>query len=365
MRYLLVIPSYNERENIEALLAAIDSLARPDLDILVVDDASPDGTASLVKAGQARYPRLFILERAGKMGLGAAYRDGFLWGLARAYDVLIEMDADFSHHPSYLPLIMEKVKDKDFVIGSRYVPGGAVPDWSWQRKAISALGSLYARLILGAPIRDFTGGFNAWQAPLIKTIGLESLSANGYSFQIELKYRAWLAQGKFLEVPIIFKDRTQGKSKISSGIIREALWRIPYLRFKFGAARLKEFIKFALVGLTGVVVDFGFLFLFKNVFQITLLVANGLSFTLAVINNYLGNRFWTFPRYARGRYEQLGKFFLVSLIGLGLNTALMAILVAGGLWYVYAKLIITALVLVWNYLANKAWTFRALKPKKI
>lgn len=359
MRYLAVIPTYNERENIEKLLAKIDSLFLLDLDVLVVDDNSPDGTAAIVKKCQALYKRVFILERPGKMGLGTAYREGFLWGLKRGYGVFIELDADFSHNPDYLPLLLEKIKDYDFIIGSRYVAGGGVENWSWARRKISVLGSWYARFVLGAKIKDFTGGFNVWRATVLEKIGLDTLGANGYFFQIELKYRAWQAGFRYLEIPITFKNREQGKSKINNRIIREALWRIPYLRLQSGPAAYREFLKFSVVGLSGLIVDFGLLILLAEVFQFNVLFANSLSFSAAVVNNFIWNRLWTFPDRAARKYQQLGKFFLVSLVGLGLNIVLMKILIDGGIWYLSAKLIITVIVVLWNFFANKYWTFRA------
>lgn len=229
VKTLIVIPTYNERENISHIVPAIWA-ATPDVEILVVDDNSPDGTGQVVREMQSRNARLHLLSRAGKEGLGRAYIAGFQWALSQGFDVIVEMDADFSHRPQDLKGVLTAVPQHDFVIGSRWVKGGATVNWSFFRRLISRGGSLYSRLILGYPIRDWTGGFNAWKRHVLEKIGLDSIRSNGYSFQIELKYRAKRLGFDAFEHPIVFEDRRVGQSKMSSKIVLEALYRVWGLR---------------------------------------------------------------------------------------------------------------------------------------
>jgi dolichol-phosphate mannosyltransferase len=239
-RPLVVIPTYNERENISRLIPAILG-EDAGLHVLVVDDGSPDGTAGAVQQLQRKEyaERVFLNTRPSKYGLGKAYVDGFKWGLANGYDFLIEMDGDWSHHPRYLGKMLQSAKEADFVIGSRYVPRGGILNWGTGRRVLSRSGSLYSRLILGVPIADFTGGFNGWSAEVLRKIKLDTLRSNGYSFQIELKYRAHKLGFSHAEFPIIFEERRAGKSKMSGAIALEALWRVWRLRF-FGTGSLKK-----------------------------------------------------------------------------------------------------------------------------
>jgi dolichol-phosphate mannosyltransferase len=231
MKSLILVPTYNERENIQPLIAAIFE-KNPTVEILVIDDSSPDGTGELVKAESAKNPKVHLLSRAQKQGLGKAYLAGFAWGLGKGYDVLVEMDADFSHRPEDLAKILQRFEPGvDFVIGSRYVPGGSTVNWGLVRKIISRGGSLYSRIILGYPLRDWTGGFNAWTRKALETIRLEQVTSNGYSFQIELKYRALSGGAKGVESPIVFEDRRVGKSKMSVNIVLEAFYRVWQIRF--------------------------------------------------------------------------------------------------------------------------------------
>lgn len=229
--HLIIIPTYNERDNIEKLLELI-SQTDPAAHMLIVDDNSPDRTFEVVEAlMQSTYPgRLFLLKRAGKMGLGTAYIAGFKWALAREYDYIFEMDADFSHDPKYLPEFLQAVKTHDLVLGSRYVPGGGVRNWGLLRKFISRGGSLYARTILGLSLRDLTGGFKCFRREVLEAIDLDSVKSNGYSFQIEMTYRASRKGFRICETPIIFEDRTAGKSKMSRKIFLEAVVMVWKLR---------------------------------------------------------------------------------------------------------------------------------------
>lgn len=231
MKALVCIPTYNEKDNIEPITSAVLAQTGADVHILVIDDNSPDGTGAIVKRLQATQPRLHLLSRAGKEGLGRAYIAGFKWGLENGYDVIVEMDADFSHRPEDLVKILGVMEPIDFAIGSRYVGDGRTVNWGLGRKIISRGGSLYTRLILGYPIADWTGGFNAWKSHVLKKIGLDQVKSNGYSFQIELKYRALKNGFKNVEVPIVFEDRRVGQSKMSMKIVIEAFLRVWGMRF--------------------------------------------------------------------------------------------------------------------------------------
>ena len=232
MESLIIIPTYNEIENLQPLVIAVLAATPAEVELLVVDDNSPDGTGKLADTLAAAHPRLHVLHRPGKMGLGTAYVNGFEWGMERPYDAFIEMDADFSHDPKYLPQMLSLLQDHDVVIGSRYVAGGGTVNWGLGRKILSRGGSLYSRLILGASIRDFTGGFNGWRRKVLEAVDIASLRSDGYSFQIELKYRAFLRKFKITEFPIVFADRKVGKSKMNKKIVIEALGRVWSFRMR-------------------------------------------------------------------------------------------------------------------------------------
>jgi dolichol-phosphate mannosyltransferase len=227
MNILAIIPTYNERENVARLLPAILALrlAHP-LSVLVVDDNSPDGTASVVARlmeEQTAAARLFLLSRPRKEGIAAAYLAGFRWCLERGFDLLIQMDADMSHDPCTLPALIAAAERFDFVIGSRYAPGGSVQNWGIWRRMLSRGGSLFARAVLHSGISDLTGGFNAWRRGVFKRVDLSKIISRGYCFQIELKYRATLEHLSWTEVPIVFRDRIYGASKMTVRIALEAL----------------------------------------------------------------------------------------------------------------------------------------------
>ena len=229
--HLIIIPTYNESDNIEKLLDLI-SRTDPAAHVLIVDDNSPDRTYEIVeRLMQTSYPgRLFLLKRAGKLGLGTAYIAGFKWALARDYDYIFEMDADFSHDPKYLPAFLAAIEKHDRVLGSRYVPGGGVKNWGLLRKFISRGGSLYARTILGLSLRDLTGGFKCFRRQVLESIDLDAVKSNGYSFQIEMTYRARCKGFRICETPIVFEDLTAGKSKMSRKIFLEAVLMVWKLR---------------------------------------------------------------------------------------------------------------------------------------
>lgn len=233
-KILLIIPTYNERENIVALLAAIGSRL-PDIHVLVVDDGSPDGTALSVRDWSLNNKNVFVLERAKKEGLGRAYVAGFEWALSKDYQWVGQMDADHSHRVEDLATIIQYVEKGhyDFIIGSRWVDGGGIRNWEWSRILLSRAGNLYARLLLGGHFRDWTGGFNFWRMKVLQALQITSLESQGYAFQIEMKYRAFRLNFLGFEVPIVFEERRQGQSKMSLRIILEALLRVWKLKSKF------------------------------------------------------------------------------------------------------------------------------------
>jgi dolichol-phosphate mannosyltransferase len=231
MKALIIIPTYNEKENIQNIVQAVFA-QNLGVDILVVDDNSPDGTGQIVQEIQKNNPKLHLLSRPGKQGLGRAYIAGFQWGIDQGFDVLTEMDADFSHRPEDLGPLLNTLKTHDFAVGSRYVEGGRTVNWGLMRKIISRGGGIYSRLILGFPLNDWTGGFNAWKKEVLLGIDLSTVTSNGYSFQIELKYKAMKKGFKGAESPIVFEDRRVGHSKMSMKIVVEAFYRVWLMRFK-------------------------------------------------------------------------------------------------------------------------------------
>jgi dolichol-phosphate mannosyltransferase len=222
---LVIIPTYNERENITPIIEAVFSL-QENFHVLVIDDGSPDGTAAVVKDLFSRYNKqLFLEERTGKLGLGTAYIHGFKWALQRGYNYIFEMDADFSHKPADLIRLYEACKNGvgDVAVGSRYVPGGKIENWPWDRHMYSKGGAFYTRLITWMPVNDPTAGFVCWSNKVLETINLDEITFVGYAFQIEMKFAAWKLGFKIVEVPIVFEDRKVGVSKMSKGIIKEGV----------------------------------------------------------------------------------------------------------------------------------------------
>jgi dolichol-phosphate mannosyltransferase len=222
VRVLVVIPTYNESENIERVLRRIRD-ALPEATVLVVDDGSPDGTADQAETLGKELGQVELLRRTEKSGLGSAYRAGFRWGLDHGYDACVEMDADLSHDPDALPgLVAPLEKGFELVVGSRYVPGGTIPNWAWHRRLLSRGGNIYASSLLGLGVTDSTSGFRAYAAPVLRRIALDKIRADGYGFQIEMTYQAKRAGAPIVEVPIRFVDRVEGESKMSTFIVVEA-----------------------------------------------------------------------------------------------------------------------------------------------
>lgn len=230
----IVLPTYNEAENLERLVDAIGKRLPEDHRILVVDDSSPDGTGEIADRLASERSRLQVLHRTAKEGIGPAYLAGFEAALAAGASTLVQMDADFSHDPSYLPELIAATREADLAIGSRYVHGGGIENWGALRRLVSRGGSLYARGVLGVPIHDLTGGFKAWRREALEEIDFSQIDSRGYAFQVEMTYRALLAGCRVVEVPIRFTDRDRGSSKMSRAIFLEAVWRVPRLRLQLG-----------------------------------------------------------------------------------------------------------------------------------
>jgi len=229
-RGLVIIPTYNERENLPRLVPMV--LAQdPRLDVLVIDDASPDGTGEIADRLAAENPRVHVLHRRGKLGLGTAYLEGFRWGLERGYAYLFEMDADFSHDPAHIPQFLEAIEEADVVLGSRYLHGRVtVINWPIGRLLLSYFANVYARRVTGLPVADATGGYKCFRRKVLESIDLDRVESEGYAFQIEISFRAWRKGFRIAEIPIVFVDRTLGESKMSKRIVLEAVWKVWKLR---------------------------------------------------------------------------------------------------------------------------------------
>jgi len=235
VRALVCLPTYNECENLEPIVRA---LGKQGVSVLVIDDNSPDGTGKLADRLAAELEHVEVLHRETKEGLGPAYRAGFRHALARGADLILEMDADFSHDPTEVPRLIDAAREADVVLGSRYVQGGSIRDWGRLRRFVSAGGSGYARRVLGVPIHDLTGGFKCFRREVLEALDLEAISSRGYAFQIETTYRALRAGFRVIEIPIAFADRERGGSKMSRRIVLEAIWKVPALRLRALRGRL-------------------------------------------------------------------------------------------------------------------------------
>lgn len=236
MKALIIIPTYNEKDNISRIAEEIfkntENTVAEEINILVVDDGSPDGTGEVVKDMMKNDSRVHLMEREKKLGLGTAYVAGFKYALENGYDYVFEMDADFSHDPRELPNFLREIKEYDLVLGSRYIKGVNVVNWPLRRLLLSYGANVYTRIITGIPIKDSTGGFKCFRKEVLENINFDNVKSNGYSFQIEVNYKVWKKKFKIKEIPIIFVDRTEGESKMSKKIVREAIFMVWKLRFQ-------------------------------------------------------------------------------------------------------------------------------------
>lgn len=359
MKTVICIPTYNEAQNIKKMLPAISSLKLSNTDILIIDDNSPDHTSSIAKkiAKSAKFTnKIFVLDRKKKEGLGKAYIAGFKWTLEKNYDRIISMDADFSHDPKYLPEMIEKAKNYDVVVGSRYAKGGKIEGWEWHRYINSYGANFVTRLALGLKPKDATAGFKCYSRKFISSIDLDNIIAGGYAFQVEMINLAQEGDYKIIEFPITFVDRKVGKSKISGELTRSAK-----IVFQLASRKktYQQFIKFAFVGLLNLGVDLGFYLLFSRIFGIYYLTSKVLSFTIAATNSYILNKIWTFRNKDTRYVKQFFQFIAVAGVGMGLNALMMYLLVtifhiSDIISFFFAVLAVT----LWNFFANKYWTFR-------
>ena len=228
MKVLAISPTYNEKKNISELINCISKLPL-DINLLIIDDNSPDGTADIIKTIMSENKSIHLLEREKKLGLGTAYCEGFQWALERGYDLIVQIDADLSHNPDDILRMVEMSSSSDLVIGSRYIGGVNVINWPMRRLLLSYCANLYAKLLIQFPIKDSTGGFKCFQRKVLESIDLKRINSQGYSFQIEINFIAWIKGFKIKEIPIIFTDRTVGESKMNRGIVIEAIWMVPKL----------------------------------------------------------------------------------------------------------------------------------------
>jgi dolichol-phosphate mannosyltransferase len=333
LKLLICIPTYNEAENIEPFLDAVFKNAPLGAHILVIDDNSPDGTADIVRTAQQKYPgRLHLLERPEKQGLAAAYLAAFEWGLFRGYDVFLEMDADFSHNPKYIPEMLREIQNHDVAIGSRNIRGGGVEGWGVARNLISKGGSLYSRAVLGCPIKDLTGGFNMWTKTALEKIGLENIISKGYSFQVEMKYRAWAAGCAVREIPIIFTDRKAGASKMSKKIFFEALRNMWKIRRGVGVnTAIDQFVKFAVTGGLGTITNLIIFFFCVDKAGLPEIPASAGCFLIAGTQNYIINCKWSFAEKSANMHLSIKQWLLflcASLLGLAVNISVMTFVIA-------------------------------------
>lgn len=240
MRTLIVLPTFNEADNIVEVLQKLRAVV-PEASVLVVDDSSPDGTADIVEKVAEEIGDVSVMRRPAKSGLGSAYRDGFRHGLAAGYDVMVEMDSDLSHDPAALPSLLAAAADgAALALGSRYIPGGSIPDWSWHRRALSRWGNRYAAAVLGIDVNDATSGYRAYRAEALAGIDFHTVQADGYSFQVEMAYRVLASGGRIVEVPISFTDRVRGESKMSSRIVVEALVLVTWWAIRDRILRIRR-----------------------------------------------------------------------------------------------------------------------------
>ncbi|MEK7105530.1 MAG: glycosyltransferase family 2 protein [Patescibacteria group bacterium] len=351
--HLVLVPTYNERENIQALLDAI--CVHPDVHVLVIDDASPDGTANEVTTHPFFEDRVFLLSREGKQGLGAAYRAGFAWGFERPYETLTQMDADFSHHPEDLPRLLAEIEGgADVAIGSRRVHGGQIVGWSLWRQFSSAAAMTASRVLLGLKTKDVTAGFRTWRRGFIERLPVLSLKSNGYAFQEEMMLTAEQHGAAVREVPVTFRDRERGASKLGLHEIQEFFYTLGRLTL----IRRKRFAMYAVIGAMGSVVDLGGFVFFHHHFGMGVLEANILATSIAVLHNFLWHNFVTFKKHRKRTQVAFVEFIAVSLVGMILNSLVVLAGVSVGLWPVVAKILAIGCVTVWNYLLNSRVTFK-------
>ncbi len=374
MKLLILVPTYNEKDNIEALLKAL-RIEVPTANILVLDDSSPDGTGEIVTKLSKTDRAIHLMSRKVKEGLGKAYVAGFRWALDHDYTNVVTMDADFSHDPKDVPSLIaavtapetaeekreprhsEAAEQRRVVIGSRYVPGGKIEGWGMDRYLLSATANLVTRTALGLKPKDSSAGFKCYPRAFLESLDLDGVIAAGYAFQVEMLMKAQDAGFLIKEVPITFVDRRAGQSKIQGEAKRSIAVILKLARRR---ESLKQFVKFCVIGLANVVVDWTIYFAIEYFTAIAKPVIKLISFVAAASNSYYFNRTWTFRSTNTAVRTEFVKFFLVSTVGAALNTGIFtAMITRFGVPDVVGLFVATALVTLWNFFANKYWTFKA------
>ena len=355
-KYLVIIPTYNEKDNVKKLIAEIlkqDNL----IDVLIIDDNSPDGTGEVVDEIVKKNKRVRVIHRLGKLGYGTAYVAGFKYALKNNYDLIFQMDGDFSHDPKYLPKLIEASSKYDLTLGSRWTKGGGVVGWQWYRYCMSWGANLVARTLLSLKPRDITTGFRCYNRRVLQKINLNGIVSSGYAFLEELLFRTLRAGFSIGEIPIIFVDRKAGKSKMGLKEITtsgKAIFSLFIRRKGVG-----QFVKFGIVGFSSAMIDWGVFYGVIYLFHPYYLYAKVISFIISVTNSYIWNRRWTFRSQNDKKMHEFSKFMVVAVVGLSLNTLIMYIAVEKfNLRYIFGLLFATGMVLFWNFFVNKYWTFK-------
>ena len=378
MKAIVIIPTYNEKRNITRLVEIILNL-NINIQILIIDDNSPDGTGQIAEKLSSEYHEINVIHRKGKLGLGTAYLEGFKYALKNKFDYIFEMDADFSHNPKYLPVFLEAIKKYDLVLGSRYINGISVINWGFGRLLLSKLATFYVRIITRLPVTDATGGFKCFRQELLKSIDLDKVYSNGYSFQIEMTYKAYIKNFKIGEVPIVFKDRLEGKSKMNKKIVIEALgvvWRLQFehLIVKLGEGIKKaitniinsRFSKFCLVGGVGFIINIGIFYITHSLVNIQYIFCSIISFFFAVSSNFILNKYWTFKDYGRKKILlQYLKYILVNIGGLTVNIIVLTSFISFfGQSPLFSQVVGVLMGIGINFIGSKIWVFDFIKTIK-
>jgi dolichol-phosphate mannosyltransferase len=361
---LIVIPTFNEKENIANLIGAIEKESLS-VDILVVDDNSPDGTGKIVDKIIKEKKFVSIIHREKKEGLGRAYIAGFKWGMERGYKKFVSMDADFSHPVSAIPSLVELCDAKSLAIGSRYIKGGKIVGWNSKRFINSWGANLFTRTLLRLRAKDVTSGFKCFPIEFLKSIDLDAIQGSGYAFLVEMSLLAQEGGFKLRETPITFTDRVAGESKIS-GELKKSVKLV--FKLAFGKKSYRQFAKFAVVGASCAVIDWGIFYLIKIILnkyapdidlQVARQISKAASFVVSASANYYLNRIWTFKSRDSAVVAQATKFFVVASIGLLFNSAIFYLVTALLGWRDILGLIVaTGIVTIWNFFLNKKWTFK-------
>lgn len=348
-RALVIIPSFNERENIVNLIDLILTI-RDDIDVLVVDDSSPDGTADAVRQAQTHHgDRLKLNLRKGKGGRGSAVLDGFRYAIENDYEFILEMDADFSHRPEEIPDFFDKIGDHDLVIGSRYLPQSEIHHWGWRRTIFSRFANLYARFILGIPISDYTNGYRLYKKSTIEALDIDAISASGYIVLSEVAYQLHRKNLSFGEVSTVFVNRRRGESNLSMHEIREAFLAVLRVRSPRLAKHAEQTFKFALTGGTATLIDMGTLIVLVELFHADTFIAIYPAKIFAIMYVFFMNKYFTFRRPDGSFVHQMIKFLVVYGVAFALNVATYSMLTNLGVQYILSNLLAIGFTAVLNY----------------